>query len=621
MLPLIEILNKDCKTCYACVRLCPVRAIQIKENQRAPVVINDLCIGCGDCVKICPQEIIKVRDSKDETKALLESENKVAAILAPSIAAEFIDIADYRKFVKMIKTLGFDYVNEVSFGVDLVAFRYLELFTNFKGKYYIAANCPVVVSYIKKYNPELINNLAPIVSPVIATAKVVREKYGSNIKVVFIGPCIAAKEEALLYDYGGRVDSVLTFTELRELFAEFNIKEKTLEYSEFNPPIGGKGSLFPISNGILQAVGISEDLLTGQIINTEGSHHFFKAINEFSESVEVLKRHLNLFYCEGCMMGPGTSKGGKTFLRKSAVIDFANKRLKTLDLKNWERNIDEYLGLDFSCKYNEDDKRRPMPSEEEISKVLKIMDKENTHDQEGCGACGYDSCREFAISVVQGLSQLDMCHPYTLNKFNTSIKALELANSELTKIQSALEDSQKQTKIEHEESKEASEIAIALLQKIPSGIVMADANLKVITANESFIDLIGDDARLVADVIPGLVGADLKTLVTPHLYKLFSFVMSNNDSIMNRDMQIGDQIYTVSVFTIKQDKIVGGIIRDLQVPEVRKEEVITRVTDVIDEQLALVQKIGFLLGEGAAKTEKMLNSIIETYKLGKGKDE
>ncbi len=620
MQPLIEIIDRDCKNCYSCVRSCPVNAIQMTEGRKAPAVNNDRCIGCGDCVKICPQEIVKFHSSVEITKELLASDHKVAAIVAPSIASEFIDITDYRKFVKMLKALGFDSVNEVSFGVDLVAFKYLELFTNFKGKYYITANCPVVVSYIKKFNPELINNLAPIVSPMIATAKVVREQYGNNVKVVFIGPCIAAKQEADLYDYGGKVDVVLTFTELRELFAEFNIKEKALEFSDFNPPIGGKGSLFPISNGLLQAVGVSEDLLTGQIINTEGSHHFMKSINEFSESVEVLKRHLNLFYCEGCMMGPGTSKGGKAFLRKSAVIEFANKRLKTLDRKNWERNIDDYLGLDFTCKYTEDDKRLPMPPEEEINKVLKTINHENAKAQEGCGACGYDSCRTFAITVVQGLTTVDMCHPYTLNKFNTNIKALEYANAELIKIQAALEESERRAKEEKNSSQESSETANAILAKLHAGIVVVDEHLKVISANESLINMLGDDAQMVAEVIPGLLGANLKTLVSPNLYKLFSYVLSNNENIMNRDTQIGDKLYTVSIFTIKKDKMVGGIIRDMQVPEVRKEEVINRVTDVIDEQLALVQKIGFLLGEGAAKTERMLNSIIETYKAGKNEE-
>jgi iron only hydrogenase large subunit-like protein len=149
-----------------------------------------------------------------ETKALLASSDRVAAICDPTISGEFSDITDYRKFVEMIKALGFEYVCEVSFGVDLVAARYRDLFEQFKGKYHITANCPAVVSHIEKYYPRLINNLAPIVSPMIAAAKAIRHTYGSDVRIVHIGPCIAAKDEALRYSGDERVDSVLTFTEL-----------------------------------------------------------------------------------------------------------------------------------------------------------------------------------------------------------------------------------------------------------------------------------------------------------------------------------------------------------------------------------------------------------------------
>jgi len=139
----------------------------------------------------------------------------------------------------------------------------------------------------------------------IATAKVVRKLYNNNIKIVFIGPCIAAKDEALRYEGNDKVDSVLTFIELRELFEEFNIKESTLEFSDFDQPLGYKGMLYPISNGFLQCTDIDEKLLSSTIITVEGKNDMLEAIKEFDTNLEFIREHFNIYYCEGCLMGPG----------------------------------------------------------------------------------------------------------------------------------------------------------------------------------------------------------------------------------------------------------------------------------------------------------------------------
>lgn len=268
--PLFQIHQNDCIRCYACVRICPVKAIKVDAKTEFPSIIPERCIGCGGCFRTCSPAAIIYRSSIEECKTLLNSGEKVAAICDPTISGEFNDITDYRKFVEMIRQLGFTYVYEVSFGVDLVADQYKKLLEDSHGKYYIMANCPAVVSFIEKFYPELINNLSPIVSPMIATARAVRKKYGNNMRVVFIGPCIATKDEALRFDGDSKIDSVLTFTELRQLFDEFNIRESQLEFSEFDPPFGNKGSLYPLSEGIIQAASLSQDLLTGRIITTEG---------------------------------------------------------------------------------------------------------------------------------------------------------------------------------------------------------------------------------------------------------------------------------------------------------------------------------------------------------------
>ncbi|MDX9846969.1 MAG: [Fe-Fe] hydrogenase large subunit C-terminal domain-containing protein [Tenuifilaceae bacterium] len=616
MSQLFTISESKCINCFACVRVCPVKAIEVKAERNYAVILPSRCIGCGSCLNICPVNAISYKSSKEEVKDLLKQGGKLAAIVAPSISGEFVDITDYRKFVQMIKSLGFSYVCEVTFGVDLIAREYKNLFDDFKGKYFLTTVCPVVVSYVEKFHPEVVNNLAPILSPMVATAKVIHREYGNDTKVVYIGPCIQNKEEAKRFTDDGKVDSVLTFTELRELFEEFDIKESKLEYSEFDNPIGYKGSLLPIANGILQAVDVDEDLLTGDVITTEGSVNMIDAVDEFKSSAETIRRHFNLFYCEGCLMGPGMSRGGQKFIRRTMVVNYANKRLKTFDRKAFDASIAKHSSLNFSCTFAPDDQRIAPPPDEVVHEILKIIGKENMGKDSGCEACGYASCRDFAVAVSSGLAHTDMCLNFSLNNRQEYIKTLRATNDKLAKTQQALKESEKVARVEQEAARDASETITTMMKKLPSALVIVDKKLKVVQSNQSFIDLLGDDAIEINEIVPGLVGADLKSLIPYNIYNLFSYVLQNNEDIKNRDIHYKDVLLNISVFTIKKNSIVGAVIRDMYAPEVRKEEVIKRITEAIDINLAMVQKIGFLLGEGAAETEQMLNSIINTYKEG-----
>lgn len=621
MSKLFSIDERTCINCYACVRVCPVKAIEVKAGQNYARIIDSRCVGCGSCLNICPVNAVSYKSSKKEVLEILKGDEPVAAICSPSISGEFADITDYRKFVQMIKQLGFTYVCEVTFGVDLVAREYKKLFEDFKGKYFITSMCPVVVSMVEKYHPEIAQNLAPIISPVVATAMAVRKEYGSNVKVVLIGPCIQSKEEIKLYDDERRIDENLTFVELRELFEEFNIKESNLEYSEFDEPIGYKGSLFPIGRGILQAVDISEDLLTGTVISTNGPNNTLQALDQFETSIDLINRHFNLFYCEGCLMGPGTSRGGKKFIRRTMVVNYANKRLKTFDREKWEKNIAKNSLGNFSRSFTIDDQRLPTPNEQKLEEVLKVIDKEFVGRDSGCEACGYSSCYDFASAVASGLAHTDMCLNFTLKKRQEYIKTLQATNEKLAKTQEALRESEKKARTEQEAAREATETITAMLKKLPSAVVLIDKRMKILQSNQSFIDLLGDDALEINEIIPGLVGADLKTLLPYNIHNLFTSVLQNNTDILNRDVMYKDKLLNISVFTIKPNSIVGAVIRDMYAPEVQKEEVIKRITEVIDKNLAMVQNIGFLLGEGASETEKMLNSIIKTYREGKNSND
>lgn len=610
---LIRIDKEKCTQCQACINICPVRAINLESEKGFPWIIHERCIGCGSCLGVCADNAISYRSSKQEVNELLKQEEKVAAIVDPSISGEFGDITDYRKFVEMIRALGFEYVGEVSFGVDLVAKAYHELFNNFRGKYYLMANCPALVAYVEKFHPDLIENLAPIVSPMIATALVMRKKYGQNLKIVFIGPCIATKEEAGRYNGQAHVESVLTFKELRELFHENKIDESRLEFSDFDPPIGYKGSLYPLSNGILQAGEISENLLDGTVVTTEGNRNMVHAVKQFENHTEQINKHFNIFYNEGCLMGPGTSPRGEKFLRRSLVIDYANKRLKDFDYKQWQEHMNAYINLDLKTSFKNDDQRIAEPGKEKVNEILKLIGRKSG-DNLGCESCGFENCGELARAVAKGLAKPGMCFTFSLKSKDDFIKSLKQTNQKLTGTVTDLRDSEKTARREERQAREQSERLSEMLQQLPSGIVIVEKSLKVVQSNQAFIDMLGEDARMIDEVIPGLAGADLKNLLPADIVRIFSNVLDNNTNVMDRDVHYENRLLNISVFTILKGKLAGAVFRDLYVPEMRREQVIKRVSEVINQNLEMVQKIGFLLGEGASTTEQMLNSIIESYK-------
>jgi len=613
----IFIEKSKCTLCYSCVRQCPVMAIEVKVNNSFAHIVPERCISCGSCLKACPENAIHYQNGKEKVRALLKNKQKVAAIIDTAVAGEFPDITDYRKLVMMLQQLGFSLVNEMSFGADIIAGKYKSLLSKNKGKYYITANCPVIVSYVQKYKPDLIGNLAPIKNPVLMMSDVIKEMYGKQTCIVYIGACLAYKNINNIENGISAIDGVLTFKELRELFAENNINESSLEYAGFNEPAGGMGGLYPIAEGIVQAAGLDQNLLTTNIVTASGSFDSIHAVNEFEDHNALMRKHFNVFYCKGCNIGPGSDRNLNAYLCESLVVKYTEKRLKELDKESWKKNIETYSKLDDTQSFFIDDQRLPEPSADKLNEILKIIGKEADDASTGCLACGYDTCHDFAVAVAQGFAKTEMCHSFALKNKQDYIKSLKVANDKLAKAQEALQESEKTARVEQQKARESSETVQAMMQKLFSGVVIADEKYKIIQANRSFINMLGEDARMVDEVIPGLVGADLKTLVPVDFYKIFSYVLESGDEVFTKDVKYGDTLLNVSVFTIKKGKIAGAIVRDMFTPEVRKEEVVKRVGEVINNNLEVVQKIAFLLGESASETERMLNSIIELYKTGK----
>lgn len=615
--PLIKIDSKTCTNCYTCIRVCPVKAIRAVSEKPFPVVNIKRCIGCGDCINSCVPQAIKCRSSITDVKAILKSKVKKVAIVSPSISAEFHDITDYRKFVQMIRMMGIDNVNEVSFGIDLLAYKYLALYGDFKGLYYISSCDPVVVSYVEKFHPDLVKNLAPFVSPMIATAKVVRKKYGDNIKVIYIGPDIASKDVALKSPKDGKVDAVLTFPELRRLFTDMKINENTVEFSDFDFPIGYKGSLYPLRNGFIQAADIDENLLTTDVTSVEGKKQMLEYIHEFKDNVKVIHRHLHITYGNS-IAGPGISTKGNRLFKEHLVTTYANKRLMNFFRAEWYDNLQQYLSLDLSREFVVDDQRIPDPPEAKLQKALESMGWEK-NPQINCGQCGYKTCQEFTLNLAKGIVIPEMCSTYSIRSSKHYSSTLKELNEKLAKTRQELHDREEEVKSEHNTAQQASDLTDAMLEKLRAGIVFVDFKMKIVKANKTFCTIMGEDVEEINEVIPGLRGADLQKIFPEDICNLFSYVLTESEPIDGRDVIHSNGILNLSIFPIRENQISGAIVRDMRAPEVQKAEVIKRVSEVIDKNLSMVQQIGFLLGEGASDIEKMLNSVIKFYDDGSNK--
>ncbi len=431
---LVYTIKELCRVCYTCVRECPAKAIRIINGQAE--VIAERCIGCGNCVKVCSQDAKVYLQTRMEVRDLLQSEDKVAALVAPSFPAEFSEIDDYRKFVGMLRQLGFSYVFEVAFGADLVARRYKELLEDRSGKGYISSDCPAIVTYIRYYHPDLTEYLAPVVSPMIAISRVVRKKLGNGVKLVFIGPCIAKKAET------DEVDEALTFRELRGMLEYASVTPEAATPSEFDLPRAGRGAIFPVSRGLIQTVRVNEDLVEGNVTVAEGRMGFQEAIKEW-EIGNLKGQNLELLCCDGCIMGPGMSPGGKRFERKTQISRYARQKLSELEHDEWLYSMNEFRDIDVSRSFQRDDRRMPIPSDDQINRVLASMGKFSPRDQLNCGACGYETCVEHAIAIIDGLAEVEMCLPYAIEELHISVDNLAISNEKLAKMQQALKQSEK----------------------------------------------------------------------------------------------------------------------------------------------------------------------------------
>jgi two-component system NtrC family sensor kinase len=518
--PLVATLPERCRVCYTCVRECPAKAIRISGGQAE--VIPERCIGCGNCVRVCSQRAKRVRSSEAVVTALLEGPTPVAACLAPSFPVEFIEV-DPLRVVSALRALGFAAVHEVAFGADLVAGRYRRLLDENEGECAIGSTCPAIVEYVRRYHPERVGSLAPIVSPMIACARVVHALH-PDMRIVFIGPCIAKKTEADDEDLRGDVDAVLTFVELRALLRSRAIEVADAPLGTFDPPLAGQGALLPIGRGLLQAANISEDLVQGDVVAAEGRTHFVEALRELAAG-DLDAHLLEVLCCEGCIMGPGIGQSTPLYSRRARVSRWAKQQLDRLDLRAWRQAVARFEGLDLSRSFVPEDQRISDPSTAEIRAVLIRMGKEHPDDELNCGACGYSTCRAHAVAICEGLAESEMCLPYTIDELRRAVRDLARSNRQLARTRAALLHSEKLASM--------GQLAAGIAHEVnnPLGVVLLYAHvlldeLEETSALRTDVKTIAAEADRCKKIVAGLLNFARQQRVARQLVDVSSLVRS-----------------------------------------------------------------------------------------------
>ena len=554
-------LTNECHDCYKCIRECPVKAIKI-ENGHASV-IPEKCIACGNCVKTCPSNAKRVRCDIDKAQALIRAQKDVYVSLAPSWRASFENSAE--KMIALLKQLGFKEVSETALGAQEVSIKTAQMLNNAEKGLFISSACPVIVDYIRKYMPEFTKYITPIGSPLMTHSKMLKETFGDDISIVFVGPCIGKKNEVT---YSGLFDVALTFEELRMWFNEEIIditKVARDNKFKFVPESAYEGTLYPIDGGMNQTIrksGINDNV---QLLEVCGLSALQRALKNLDPEKLDKTIFIEALACEGgCVGGPciSSEKAGITM-----VSDILTKEKKRESIPSEPKVVVDYNIEPKKVVHSEH-------SLEDILKTLKKIGKHTIDDELNCGGCGYATCRDLAKALLDGEAETSMCVSY------------------MRKI--------------------AMRKAAAMIRCMPSAIVMVDNDLNILEANDSFMRMFTGDMYEVFKARPdGLTGAALDRIVD--FADLFKTILKTGKDLHKERYNVNGKLYDISAFTIEENEIVGAVITDVTSSETNREKISQKAHEVISKNIPIVQEIACLLGEHMVETETLLSSIAEDY--------
>jgi iron only hydrogenase large subunit-like protein len=550
--------ERECQDCHKCIRECPVKAIRVEDGYAR--VVPQLCIMCGNCVLVCPSSAKRVRDDLPSAKALMTSGRKVIASLAPSFVAQYAEVRP-GQLIHALKKLGFYAASETALGAQQVSASIYSMMRDEPNQIWISSACPVVVDFIGKYHTECQPHIYGVLSPLLTHCKMLRTHYGEEISIVFIGPCIAKKTEA--EQHPELLDVVLTFEDLDNWLLEEDISlTKIAETSDdrFQPDEAEEGALYPIDGGMVPVTAGRREINSSQYMAFSGLANVEQALKGIAEWKPEHNIFFELTACAGsCVNGPKAAHNTSVARRRYEILHYAKPA----------GEFPRTLTLGIDRQYTASPVARNEYSEQQMQEALRTVGKYSAEDELNCGGCGYDSCRDFAHALIAKNAERMMCATYT--------------------------------------RKLAQKKANALLQKMPSAVVIVNEDLKIIESNSNFTHLFADE-----DVEPASLEGSALDAVIPFSY-LFRRVLESGEDIVGHDIRYQRSILNTSIFTIEPHSVLCGIFQDITKPIFQKEQIIGRAREVIQKNLKTVQQIAYLLGENAADSEIILYSIVRAF--------
>lgn len=545
--------KSNCKSCFRCVRKCPIKAIRFSGNQAH--IIEDECILCGNCVVQCPQNAKEIADGIETVKVLIQSGDPVIVSLAPSFIANY-DGVGIEAMRRALKQLGFADVEETAIGATIVKNEYERMLKNEDRDIVISSCCHSINLLIQKRFPECLEYLADVMSPMQAHCADIKKRM-PNAKTVFIGPCVAKKDEAEHY---GIVDAVLTFEELDEMLTAARIElEQETDANE-----NSRARFFPTTGGVLKTM--KQDAPDFTYMAIDGVENCITALKDIA-SGKVHKCFIEMSACIGsCIGGPVMNRKRKPLVGDYLKVagyagkkDFEVKQPKPIDLQKTFMYIEHKL---------------TQPSEDEIMNVLRQMGKFKPADELNCGSCGYNSCRDKAVAIIQGKAEISMCLPFLKDK--------------------------------------AEIFSDIIVKNTPNGIIVLNEDLEVQQINMAARKIM--NIRAASDVL----GEPVIRILDP---AVFIQVRNNRRSIRNNRTYLAEyKKYVEQTVVYDTDsRMIIGIMRDVTDEEAYREQkarmnkhTVEVADTVVEKQMRIVQEIASLLGETAAETKIALTKLKES---------
>lgn len=550
-----------CRDCYRCLRNCPVNAIKMKDGQAS--VQAELCILCGTCLKECPQNAKQFRRDVEKVKRLIKENENVAVSIAPSFPALFEDWQAER-VPSLMRKLGFSYVCETAEAAYFVAKETKEYFYTKEKGLCLSTACPSFVTYIEKYQTKKVGKLTPIVSPMIAHARRLKNKLGADWKIVFVGPCIAKKAEAERSEYKGLVDGAITFTELLDWMEEEQIDLKQFEASEFDEHVAGDARLYALTGGMSKTAALETDNLNTSVYAMSGFAEITDSIDSFSETNNKIMIE-PLICASGCVNGPGLPKTKNVYRRKENVINYAMLK-STCEAVIDERPVKLSTTYNHAAGLVEEEY-----SEERIRHVLEQTGKQNEDDQLNCAACGYPTCLENAKAILSGMVEIESCIPYMRR----------LAEQRTDKI----------------------------IETSPNGIVILNKELEIIHMNPAF--------KKFFMCTNSVIGKRISYLMDPE-----SFIKLKESETTTVEQTVNHSNYNVVchqiLYKLQEEEQYIGIFVDItknlsdeEKLDSLRERTISQAQELLEHQIEMAQQLAKLLGENTAKGEELVENLLK----------